>query len=119
MKSLLMECPECDGCGYVTIDLNDTIIPYEQREVDYTCMSCDGKQYVLSPDAVEDRMMCIEDMIQGMQSRIELVGRSAYSAKKVNNDRYVNKYLDRIDTLTRGLYRLKAYRKNLLSYAGN
>ncbi len=65
-----MECPECNGCGYVTIDLNDTIIPYEQREVDYTCMSCDGKQYVLSPDAVEDRMMCIEDMIQGMNHEL-------------------------------------------------
>jgi len=119
MESLLMECPECNGCGYVTIDLNDTIIPYEQREVDYTCMSCDGKQYVLSTDAVEDRMMCIEDMIQGMQSRIELVAKSVYSAKKVSNERYVNKYLDRLDTLTRGLYRLKAYRKNLLSYASN
>jgi hypothetical protein len=58
-------------------------------------------------------------MIQGMQSRIELVGRSAYSAKKVNSERYVEIYLDRLDTLTRGLYRLKAYRKNLLSYASN
>jgi hypothetical protein len=117
MKDLLMECPECNGCGYVTIDLNDTHIPYEQREVDYTCMSCDGKQYVLSPDAVEDRMMCIEDMIQGMQSRIELVGRSAYSAKKVNSERYVEIYLDRLDTLTRGLYRLKQYRNKLLNLA--
>jgi len=37
MEDLLMECPECDGCGYVTIDLNDTIIPYEQREVGKIC----------------------------------------------------------------------------------
>ena len=43
MKSLFMNCPECDGSGYVTIDLNDTHIPYEQNPVDFTCMSCDGK----------------------------------------------------------------------------
>ena len=117
MESLLKECPECDGCGYVTIDLNDTHIPYEQNPVDFTCMSCDGKRYILSKDAVEDRMMCVEDMIDGMKSRIELVAKSVYSAKKVSNDRYVNKYLDRLDTLTRGLYRLKSYRKNLLNLA--
>jgi len=38
MKNLFMNCPECGGDGYVTIDLNDTHIPYEQNPVDFTCM---------------------------------------------------------------------------------
>lgn len=113
----MMECPCCDGCGYTTIDLNDTHIPYEQNEIDYECMTCSGTGKVISKDEIEDRMFCIDDMIYSMQTRIEVVAKSAYLAKQGQFHKQCDRYLDRIDTLTRGLYRLRAYRKKLLILA--
>lgn len=117
MESLFKECPECGGCGYVTIDLNDTHIPYEQKEVDYTCMSCDGKGCIILQEDIEDRIGIIEDMIQGMETRIEIIAKSAYLSKKGLLHELSDKYLSRVDTLTRGLYRLKQYKKKLLNLA--
>jgi len=73
MKNLFRECTECDGYGYVTIDLNDTHIPYEQNEIDYTCMYCDGKGLVLDEDELPFRIEDLNDMIEGMQTRTILL----------------------------------------------
>ena len=56
MKNLLMNCSECDGNGYVTIDLNDTHIPYEQKEMDFSCMSCSGKGYQINKDELNEKI---------------------------------------------------------------
>ncbi len=82
MKSLFMNCTECYGDGYVTIDLNDTHIPYEQNPVDFACMSCDGKGIALDKEEVEDRIGIIDDMIEGMQTRMRLHSDFIMTAKK-------------------------------------
>jgi hypothetical protein len=113
MKSLFMNCPECDGAGYVTIDLNDTHIPYEQNPVDFTCMSCDGKCIAIDKDEVEERIYQIDDMIEGMQTRMRLHSEFIMTAKKGLLHELAEKYVYRLDTCSRALGRLINYKKKL------
>lgn len=113
MKSLFMNCPECDGAGYVTIDLNDTHIPYEQNPVDFTCMSCDGKCIAIDKDEVEERIYQIDDMIEGMQTRVRLHSDFIMTAKKGLLHELAEKYVYRLDTCSRALGRLINYKKKL------
>lgn len=113
MRSLLMDCQECDGYGYVTIDLNDTHIPYEQNPVDYTCMYCDGKGLQLDKDEVEDRIMIIDDMIQGMQVRMRGHSDFIIQLKKGYLHTLADKYVDKLDTCSRALGRLLNYKRKL------
>jgi hypothetical protein len=110
MENLFMECPECDGDGFITIDLNDTHIPYEQNPVDYDCMYCDGKGKVIRQDELECRIEVIEDMILGMETRIQVISQML----KATNSQ---KFLDRLDTLSRAYGRLKMYKNKLLNLA--
>lgn len=113
MKSLFMNCPECDGAGYVTIDLNDTHIPYEQNPVDFTCMSCDGKCIAIDKDEVEERIYQIDDMIEGMQTRMRLHSEFIMTAKKGLLHELAEKYVYRLDTCSRALGRLINYKRKL------
>lgn len=119
MKSLFMNCPECYGDGYVTIDLNDTHIPYEQNPVDFTCMSCDGKGLALDKDEVEDRIGIIDDMIEGMQTRMRLHSDFIKTANKGYLPNLAKKYNDRLDTCARALGRLINYKRKLHILAQN
>ena len=117
MKNLFMNCPECDGDGYVTIDLNDTHIPYEQNPVDFTCMSCDGKGLALDKEEVEDRIGIVDDMILGMQTRMRMHSDFIMQLKKGYLHELANKYNNRLDTCARGLGRLNIYKNKLLKLA--
>lgn len=110
MENLFMECPECDGDGFITIDLNDTHIPYEQNPVDYDCMYCDGTGKVVCQHELECRMGVIEDMILGMETRMQVITQML----KATNSK---KFLDRLDTLSRAYGRLKMYKNKLLNLA--
>jgi hypothetical protein len=113
MRSLFMNCPECDGDGYVTIDLNDTHIPYEQNPVDFTCMSCDGKGVALDKEEVEDRIGIVDDMVQGMQTRMRLHSDMIMTCKKGLLHELADKYVYRLDTCSRALGRLLNYKRKL------
>lgn len=119
MKSLFMNCPECDGSGYVTIDLNDTHIPYEQNPVDFTCMSCDGKCIAIDKDEVEERIYQIDDMIEGMKTRMRLHSDFIKTANKGYLPNLAKKYNDRLDTCARALGRLINYKRKLHNLAQN
>ena len=114
MKNLFMNCPECGGDGYVTIDLNDTHIPYEQNPVDFTCMSCDGKGVALDKEEVEDRIGIVDDMIQGMQDRMCVISDTIMFCKKGLLHELSQKYVYRLDTCARGVGRLTNYKNKLL-----
>ncbi len=119
MKSLFMNCPECYGDGYVTIDLNDTHIPYEQNPVDFACMSCDGKGIALDKDEVEDRIGIIDDMIEGMQVRMRGHSTFIMQLKKGMLYELAEKYIDKLDTCARALGRLINYKNKLHNLAKN
>ena len=111
MKDLFYSCEECDGWGFVTIDLNDTIIPYEQNPIDYECMSCCGKGKVLHEDEYQMKLDGVNEMIEGMETRIEGLSRIVMKAKNPTP------YVERLKTLSCGLYRLKNYKIKLLNLA--
>ena len=111
MKDLFYSCPECDGWGFVTIDLNDTIIPYEQNPIDYECMACSGKGKVLHEEEYQMKLDGVTEMIEGMKTRIE--GLSRIVMKTENPDLYI----ERLKTLSCGLYRLERYKRKLLNLA--
>ena len=113
MKSLFMNCPECDGSGYVTIDLNDTHIPYEQNPVDFTCMSCDGKCIAIDKDEVEERIYQVDDMIESMQTRMRMLSDFIKTSRKGYLPNLEKKYNDRLDICARGLGRLMNYKRKL------
>ena len=113
MKSLFMNCPECDGCGYVTIDLNDTHIPYEQNPVDFTCMYCDGKGIAIDKSEAEDRLYWIDDLIEGMKTRMRMHSDFIMQLKKGLLHELAEKYVDRLDTCARAVGRLENYKKKL------
>lgn len=119
MKNLFKECPECDGDGYVTIDLNDTHIPYEQNPIDYDCMLCNGKGQVLDKDEIEDRIMIIDDMIQGMQTRMRMLSDFIKTANKGYLPNLAKKYKDRLELCSHGLGRLLNYKRKLYNLVEN
>lgn len=112
MENLFMECPECDGDGFITIDLNDTHIPYEQNQVDYDCMYCDGKGKVIHEDEYQIKLDGVIEMIGGIETRMQVISRLIKS-----NPTLSNKYIDRLDTLSRAYGRLKCYKNKLLNLA--
>lgn len=111
MKDLFYSCEECDGWGFVTIDLNDTIIPYEQNHINYECMSCSGKGKVLHEDEYQMKLDGVTEMIEGMKTRIE--GLSRIVMKTENPDLYI----ERLKTLSCCLYRLEQYKRKLINLA--
>lgn len=113
MKDLVKHCNECDGWGTITIEHNGTEIPYLQNIVDYECMSCTGTGVQLDPDLVEERIQEINDMILGMQTRMRLHSDFIIQLKKGYLHELANKYVDRLDTCSRGLGRLLNYKRKL------
>lgn len=113
MKDLVKHCNECDGWGTITIEHNGTEIPYLQNIVDYECMSCTGTGVQLDPDLVEERISQINDMILGMQTRMRLHSDFIIQLKKGYLHELANKYVDRLDTCSRGLGRLLNYKRKL------
>ena len=117
MKNLLMNCSECDGNGYVTIDLNDTHIPYEQKEMDFSCMSCNGKGYEITKDELNEKIEAINDMIQGMQVRMRMHSDFIIQLKKGMLDELAVKYVYKLDICSIALGRLLNYKRNLYNLA--
>jgi hypothetical protein len=113
MKNVFMSCPECDGHGYVTIDLNDTHVPYEQNPVDFTCMSCDGCGYVPDKDEIPFRIEEVNELIDGMQTRMRVISDTIMYCKKGLLHELAEKYVYRLDTCARGIGRLINYKKKL------
>jgi hypothetical protein len=113
MKNLFKECPECDAAGYVTIDINDTDIPYEQNEIDYTCMVCDGTGGVVDKDELLEKIDQINDLIQGMQVRMRCHSDTIKHCKKGMLDQLAEKYVYKLEICSLALGRLMNYKRKL------
>ena len=113
MKDLTRHCSECDGWGTITIEHNGTEIPYLQDIVDYECMSCSGTGAYLDPELIKERIDEINDMIEGMQTRMRLHSDFIMTAKKGLLHELAEKYVYRLDTCSRALGRLLNYKRKL------
>jgi hypothetical protein len=114
MKDLTRHCSECDGWGTITIEHNGTEIPYLQDIVDYECMSCTGTGQELDSELIKERIDEINDMIEGMQTRMRLHSDMIMTCKKGLLHELSEKYVYRLDTCARGLGRLLNYKRKLL-----
>ena len=119
MKDLVRDCRECNGWGTITVDLNDTHIPYEQDVIDYECMSCTGTGAELDPELIKERIDEVNDMIEGMQTRMRMHSDFIMQLKKGYLHELANKYNDRLDTCARGLGRLMNYKRKLYNLVAN
>jgi hypothetical protein len=119
MKDLSRDCSECLGWGKITIDHNDTDIPYLQDIVDYECMSCTGTGEELDPELIKERIDEVNDMIEGMETRMRLHSDFIMKLKKGMLHELAEKYVYRLDICARGLGRLINYRKKLNNLVEN
>ena len=117
MKNLMINCSECNGDGYVTVDLNNTHISYEQKEANYTCMSCSGKGYELDKDELKEKIDAINDMIQGMQVRMRCNSDFIIQLKKGLLPELAEKYIYKLDISAMALGRLLNYKRKLYNLA--
>jgi hypothetical protein len=113
MKDLFKKCPECDASGYVTVDINDTDIPYEQNEIDYTCMVCDGTGGVVDKDELLEKIDQVNDLIQGMQVRMRCHSDTIKHCKKGMLDQLAEKYVYKLEICSLALGRLMNYKRKL------
>ena len=119
MKDLVKDCKECNGWGQVTIDVNDTDIPYHQDVIEYECMSCTGTGVELDKEQILERIELINDMILGMQTRMRMHSDFIMQLKKGYLHELAKKYNDRLDTCARGLGRLMNYKRKLYNLVAN
>ena len=119
MKDLSRDCRECNGWGQVTIDVNDTHIPYEQDVIEYECMSCSGTGAELDKEQVLERIGIVDDMILGMQTRMRMHSDFIMQLKKGYLNELANKYNNRLDTCARALGRLMNYKRKLYNLVAN
>ena len=118
MKGLVKDCKECNGWGQVTIDINDTHIPYEQDVIEYECMSCTGTGAEIDTELVEERIQEINDMILGMQTRMRMHSEFIMQLKKGMLNELAEKYVYKLDTCARALGRLMNYKRKLYNLVG-
>ncbi len=85
--------PKCE-CGYISVETQDRVCPIDK-------------------DEVEERIYQIDDMIEGMQTRMRLHSEFIMTAKKGLLHELAEKYVYRLDTCSRALGRLINYKKKL------
>lgn len=110
MKKFI-ECDYCDGDGFVIEELSGKLEPWlhEERHVD--CMKCERTGKVINSEYLE----WIDELIDGMKTRITLHCQTAMLCKKGMLDKLANKYVERMDLCSRALGRLQQYRKKLVN----
>ena len=113
MKDLVRDCQECNGWGTITIEHNGTEIPYLQNVVDYECMSCSGTGEQLDPELIRERIDEVNDMIEGMETRIRMHSDFIMQLKKGYLHELAQKYVYKLDTCSRALNRLKQYKQKM------
>jgi hypothetical protein len=111
MEDLLFQCSTCDGRRI--LDYSNSPEPWVGEYG--ACYDCDGKGYKYHDDEVNQRIDDIDSLIEGMMTRLAYMSKMAMECKRGGLDNLVNKYTNRMDTCSRGLARLKAYRTKLIA----
>lgn len=130
-----LKCTQCDGHGYITEETTGNYAPYEQNYIDLQCDECNGKGQIIDLDEMlyrteskhgvyyENELGLIaeaDELINGLQKRKEMVLYSIVTLKQMGLQGELNqKYSNRLDTLNRGIERVKNYRQILRTYETN
>lgn len=130
-----LECSCCEGYGYVTEETTGNLEPWAQNVIDLQCEDCNGKGQVIDLEEMisrtEDKhgyeyqnelafIADAEELLSGMQKRKEMVLFSINALLQMGlQSELFARWQDRIDTITRGMDRIKKYKQILSTYETN
>ena len=130
-----LECSCCDGYGYVTEETTGNHEPWAQNVIDLQCEDCNGKGQVIDLEEMisrtEDKhgheyqnelafIADAEELLSGMQKRKEMVLFSINALQQMGlQSELFARWQDRMDTINRGIDRIKKYKQILSTYETN
>jgi hypothetical protein len=130
-----LECTCCEGRGYIDEETTGNYEPYAQNHIQLQCDDCNGKGKIVDLDnmlfKLEDtygleynnELAFIADadhLLAGMQKRKEMVLFSINALRQMGlmTELYA-KWHNRIDTINKGIDRIKLYKQILSTYETN
>ena len=130
-----LECSCCDGYGYVTEETTGNHEPWAQNVIDLQCEDCNGKGQVIDLEEMisrtEDKhgyeyrnelafIADAEELLSGMQKRKEMILFSINALQQMGlQSELFARWQDRMDTINRGIDRIKKYKQILSTYETN
>jgi DnaJ-class molecular chaperone len=130
-----LECSCCDGYGYVTEETTGNHEPYAQNVIDLQCEDCNGKGQIIDLEEMISRteekhgyeyqnelafIADAEELLSGMQKRKEMVLFSINALQQMGlQSELFARWQDRMNTINRGIDRIKKYKQILSTYETN
>ena len=130
-----LECSCCEGYGYVTEETTGNLEPWAQNVIDLQCEDCNGKGQVIDLEEMisrtEDKhgyeyqnelafIADAEELLSGMQKRKEMVLFSINALQQMGlQSELFARWQDRMDTINKGMDRIKKYKQILSTYETN
>lgn len=130
-----LECSCCEGYGYVTEETTGNHEPWAQNVIDLQCEDCNGKGQVIDLEEMisitEDKhgyeyrnelafIADAEELLSGMQKRKEMVLFSINALQQMGlQSELFARWQDRMDTINKGMDRIKKYKQILSTYETN
>lgn len=112
MEIFKTNCSKCGGWG--KIDISEHPEPWMGFMV--KCDWCDGHGWILNEDDINERIMQIELMIDGMTQRIKQFQWMVVQCQRGLLFEMADKFDARVEVCSVGLARLKNYKNNLKKY---
>jgi RecJ-like exonuclease len=130
-----LQCNCCEGNGYITEETTGNYEPYAQDFRDLQCDECNGKGQIIDLDEMiartenehgfeyKNELSFIADadhLLAGMQKRKEMVLFSINALQQMGlmSELYA-RWQNRINTINRGMDRIKQYKQILSTYETN
>ena len=130
-----LQCVYCEGSGVNVEETTGNNEPFAQDFRELQCDCCNGKGQIIDLDEMiartDERYGVVyenelgfvseaEELLSGLQKRKEIILYSLVSIQQMGLETSLkNKYIDRLDTINRGIERVKSYKQILLTYETN
>ena len=130
-----LECTYCEGRGYYEEETTGNYEPYAQNHIQLDCDECNGKGQIIDLDEMiartehnhelvystaNDFIVDADLMLSGMQRRKEMVLFSMNALRQMGlQSELFAKWHNRMDTINRGIERIKEYKLILSTHETN
>jgi len=110
----LTDCKVCGGSG--SHCYNDRADDDPRFDYSHECRQCEGEGKVIDEETLDIRMNDVEDMIEGMLTRIRVTSDTLKDLSRGMFYELLPKYKHRLNIQSRALARLELYLSNLKNY---
>lgn len=130
-----LQCTYCEGSGINVEETTGNYEPFAQDYIELQCDCCNGKGQIIDLDEMiartdqqhgivhENELGFIaeaDELLSGLQRRKEIVLYSIVALQQLGlTSSLHSKYADRLDTINRGIDRVKKYKQILSTYETN